>query len=108
MAIFFCAGAPPLYQHTRRGARRHAARQQRWRDRQLNKMTQGGCAPSRPVFTISAAVNMAVLERTDVPPALDNPSKKRVKHNATLSVFPDGSVKYSEYRIGGVRVFPLR
>jgi hypothetical protein len=76
----FCAGecaavssresgrrAGARYQRTRRGARRHAARQQAWRERQLDKVTHVGCAPTGPVFTMSVTVGMAALELTDAP-----------------------------------------
>ena len=82
----FCAGecaavsrresgrrAGARYQRTRRGAHRHAARQRQWRERQLDKVTHGGCAPSGPVFTMSVAVDVAVLELTDAPCAPDRP-----------------------------------
>jgi len=59
------------YQRTRRGARRHAARQQAWRERQLEKVTHLGYAPTGPVFTMSVTVDMAALELTDVPSAPD-------------------------------------
>jgi hypothetical protein len=59
------------YQRTRRGALRHAARQQAWRERQLDKVTHLGCAPTGPVFTMSVTVDMAALELTDAPSALD-------------------------------------
>lgn len=59
------------YQRTRRGARRHAARQQAWRERELDKVTQQGCAPVGPVFTMSITVDMAALELTDAPLAAD-------------------------------------
>jgi hypothetical protein len=55
------------YQRTRRGARRHAARQQEWREREIEKVTQQGCAPAGPVFTMSITVNVAALETDDVP-----------------------------------------
>jgi hypothetical protein len=80
----FCAGecatvsrqesrrrAGARYQRTHRGARRHAARQQAWRERQLEKVTHLGCAPTGPVFTMSVTVDMAALELTDVPSAPD-------------------------------------
>ncbi len=82
----FCAGecaavsrrasnrrAGARYQRTRRGARRHAARQQAWRERELENVTQQGCAPTGPVFTMSVAVDMAALELTDAPSAPDRP-----------------------------------
>jgi hypothetical protein len=50
------------YQRTRRGARRHAARQQAWRERELDKVTQQGCAPLGPVFTMSITVDVAAIE----------------------------------------------
>lgn len=53
------------YQRTRRGARRHAARQQRWRERQLDKVTQRGCAPRGAVFTMSITVDTAAIEHND-------------------------------------------
>ena len=59
------------YQLTRRGARRHAARQQGWRDRELEKVTQQGCAPTGPVFTISITVDVAAIETADVPELLE-------------------------------------
>ena len=55
------------YQRTRRGARRHAARQQAWRDRELEKVTQQGCAPVGPVFTMSITVDVAAIETADAP-----------------------------------------
>jgi len=58
------------YQLTRRGARRHAARQQEWRDRELEKVTQQGCAPTGPVFTMSITVDVAAIETADVPELL--------------------------------------
>jgi hypothetical protein len=74
----FCAGvcaavsrrasnrrAGARYQRTRRGARRHAARQQAWRERELDKVTQQGCAPVGPVFTMSITVDMAAIETPD-------------------------------------------
>jgi hypothetical protein len=80
----FCAGdcaavsrreprrrAGARYQRTRRGARRHAARQQVWRERQLEKVTHLGCAPTMPVLRMSVTVDMAALELTDVPLAPD-------------------------------------
>jgi len=76
----FCAGecaavwrresgrrAGARYQRTRRGAWRHAARQQAWRERQLDKVTHVGCAPTGPVFTMSVTVDMAALKLTDAP-----------------------------------------
>jgi hypothetical protein len=59
------------YQRTRRGARRHAARQQAWRERQLDKVTHLGCAPTVLVFRMSVTVDMAALELTDAPLAPD-------------------------------------
>jgi hypothetical protein len=61
------------YQRTRRGAQRHAARQQMWRERQLEKVTHLGCAPTVPVFTMSVTVDMAALELTDAPLVPDRP-----------------------------------
>ena len=61
------------YQRTRRGARRHAARQQAWRERQIDKVTHRGCAPTGPVFTMSVTVNTAAIELNDAPSALDRP-----------------------------------
>jgi hypothetical protein len=55
------------YQRTRRGARGHAARQQAWRDRQRQKVTQQGCAPTGPVFTMSITADVAALESADAP-----------------------------------------
>ena len=55
------------YQRTRRGARRHAARQQAWRDRECEKVTQQGCAPVGPVFTMSITVDVAAIETLDAP-----------------------------------------
>lgn len=55
------------YQRTRRGARRHAARQQAWRDRELEKVTQQGCAPAGSVFTMSSTVDVAAIEHPDEP-----------------------------------------
>jgi len=60
------------YQLTRRGARRHAARQQEWRDREITKVTQQGCAPVGPVFTMSITVAVAAIE-TDHAPANPEP-----------------------------------
>jgi hypothetical protein len=60
------------YQRTRRGARRHAARQQAWRDRELEKVTQQGCASTGPVFTMSITVDVAAIE-TDNAPAIPEP-----------------------------------
>ena len=59
------------YQRTRRGARRHAARQQEWREREGEKVTQQGCAPVGPVFTMSITVAVAAIETTDVPEILE-------------------------------------
>ena len=59
------------YQRTRRGARRHAARQQEWRDREIKKVTQQGCAPTGPVFTMSITVDLAAIETADVPEILE-------------------------------------
>ena len=80
----FCAGecaavsrresgrrAGARYQRTRRGAHRHAARQRQWRERQLDKVTHQGCAPTGPVFTMSVAVDVTVIELTDAPCAPD-------------------------------------
>jgi hypothetical protein len=61
------------YQRTRRGARRHAARQQMWRERQLDKVTHQGCAPTGPVFTMSVTVDTAALELADAPSGSDKP-----------------------------------
>ena len=55
------------YQLTRRGAQRHAARQQDWRDREREKVTQQGCAPLGPVFTMSITVEVAAIEHHDEP-----------------------------------------
>ena len=55
------------YQRTRRGARRHAARQHEWRERESEKVTQQGCAPMGPVFTISITVDVAAIEHHDEP-----------------------------------------
>jgi len=76
----FCAGecaavsrrasnrrAGARYQRTRRGARRHAARQQAWRDREREKVTQQGCAPVGPVFTMSITADVAAIEHQDEP-----------------------------------------
>jgi hypothetical protein len=38
-----------------------------WRERQLEKVTQQGCAPVGPVFTMSITVDMAAIELTDAP-----------------------------------------
>lgn len=65
--------AAARYQRTRRGARRHAARQQQWRERQCDKVTHQGCAPTGPVFTMSVTVDVAAIELTDAPSALDKP-----------------------------------
>jgi hypothetical protein len=59
------------YQRTRRGARRHAARQQGWRDREIEKVTQQGCAPTGPVFTMSITADVAAIETADVPEILE-------------------------------------
>jgi hypothetical protein len=59
------------YQRTRRGARRHAARQQTWRERQIDKVTHQGCAPAGPVFTMSIAVISTVIELNDAASAPD-------------------------------------
>jgi hypothetical protein len=80
----FCAGdcavesrreshrrAGARYQRTRRGAQRHAARQQLWRERQLEKVTHLGCAPTGPVFTMSVTVDMTALELNDAVSAPD-------------------------------------
>ena len=82
----FCAGecaavsrresrrrAGARYERTRRGARRHAARQQTWRERQLDKVTHQGCAPTGPVFTMSVTVDMAAIELDDAPSLPDKP-----------------------------------
>jgi hypothetical protein len=61
------------YQRTRRGARRHAARQQTWRERQFDKVTHQGCAPTVPVFTMSVTVDTAATEITDEPPRSAEP-----------------------------------
>jgi hypothetical protein len=55
------------YQRSRRGARRHAARQQEWREREQEKVTQQGCAPVGPVFTMSITVDVAAIEHPDEP-----------------------------------------
>jgi hypothetical protein len=55
------------YQRTRRGARRHAARQQAWRDRELEKVTQQGCAPVGSLFTMSITADVAAIETADAP-----------------------------------------
>jgi hypothetical protein len=55
------------YQRTSRGARRHAARQQAWRDREIEKVTQQGCAPVGPVFTMSITVDVTAIEHPDEP-----------------------------------------
>ena len=60
------------YQLTRRGARRHAARQREWRDREDEKVTQQGCAPVGPVFTMSVTVDVAAIE-IDHAPAIPEP-----------------------------------
>jgi hypothetical protein len=64
------------YQRTRRGARRHAARQQAWRERKIEKVTQQGCAPTGPVFTMSITVDVAAIE-IDHAPAVPEPPPKR-------------------------------
>jgi hypothetical protein len=82
----FCAGecaalsrrassrrAGARYQRTRRGARQHAARQRTWRERQSEKVTQQGCAPTVPVFTMSVTVDTAAFEITDAPSGSDKP-----------------------------------
>lgn len=61
------------YQRTRPGARRHAARQQALRDREEQKVTQQGCAPTGPVFTMSITVDVAATE-TDNAPATPEPT----------------------------------
>ena len=60
------------YQLTRRGARKHAARQQEWRDREGERVTQQGCAPVGPVFMMSITVDLAAIE-TDHAPAIPEP-----------------------------------
>ena len=55
------------YQRTRRGARRHAARQHEWRERESEKVTQQGCAPVGPVFTMSITVDVTAIEAADAP-----------------------------------------
>lgn len=77
------------YQRTRRGARRHAARQQEWRDRESEKVTQQGCAPVGPVFTMSITVDMAAIETPDAlctpeerilaPPRRDDGGQRQVR-----------------------------
>ena len=92
----FCAGecaavsrresrrrAGARYQRTGRGARRHAARQQAWRERQRDKVTHLGCAPTGPVCTMSVTVDMTALELTDAPSGSDKPidAARRAVHN---------------------------
>jgi hypothetical protein len=80
----FCAGecaavsrrasnrrAGARYQRTRRGAHRHAARQQMWRERELEKVTQQGCAPSGSVFTMSITVDVTAIEIDNAPEAAE-------------------------------------
>jgi hypothetical protein len=55
------------YQRTRRGAHGHAARQQAWRDRERQKVTQQGCAPLGPVFTMSITADVVAIETPDAP-----------------------------------------
>lgn len=55
------------YQRTRRGAQRHAARQHKWRELELQKVTQQGCAPVGAVFTMSITVDVAAIEHPDEP-----------------------------------------
>jgi hypothetical protein len=55
------------YQRTHRGASRHAARQQAWRERELEKVTQQGCASVGPVFTMSITADVAAIETPDAP-----------------------------------------
>lgn len=71
------------YQRTRRGARRHAARQQAWRERQLENVTQQGCAPTGTVFTMSVAVDVAATEMNDAPsvPATTSASLTKRDHS---------------------------
>ena len=59
------------YQRTRRGAGRHAARQHEWRKRKLEKVTQHGCAPVEPVFTMSITVDVAAIDVDDAPSTSD-------------------------------------
>jgi hypothetical protein len=63
------------YQRTRRGARRHAVRQQAWRDRELEKVTQQGCAPTGPVFTMSITADVVAIESPD---AAGNPEETNI------------------------------
>ena len=63
------------YQSTRRGARRHAARQQAWRDRERQKVTQQGCAPTGPVFTMSIMADVVAIESPD---AAGNPEETNI------------------------------
>ena len=55
------------YQRTRRGVRRHAARQWERREREIGKVTQQGCAPAGPVFTMFITVDVAAIEHLDEP-----------------------------------------
>jgi hypothetical protein len=59
------------YQRTSRGARRHAARQQAWRDREVQKVTQQGCALAAAVFTLSITADVAAIETPNAPSAPD-------------------------------------
>jgi hypothetical protein len=68
-----CRRAGARYQRTHRGARRHAARQHRWRERQIEKVTHQGCAPTVPVLTMSLTVDVTVIDLTDAPSAPDRP-----------------------------------
>lgn len=63
-----CRRAGARYQRTRRGAQCHAARQQAWRERQIDKVTHQGCAATGPVLTMSVTAERAAIELHDVPP----------------------------------------
>jgi hypothetical protein len=76
------------YQRTRRGARRHAARQQTWRERQIDKVTHQGCAPTGPVFTMSVTVDTAALEITDAPCGSAQPLEVALKAERNLKRVP--------------------
>jgi hypothetical protein len=59
------------YQRTCRGARRHAVRQQTWRERHQQKVTHQGCASTGLVFTMSVTVDVAAVEPNDAPSVPD-------------------------------------
>lgn len=57
------------YQRTRRGARKHAARQAAWRERRgqarCKKVTHHGCSTASAVFTVAAAVEVTAKRPSD-------------------------------------------